>query len=278
MSKPDDLSRRDVMAGAAAVSVRGMEKKMSRQPVLFLAHGAPPLLEDPLWMSQLAAWGQALGKPKAILMLSAHWERRPFTIGATKPVPLVYDFYGFPEPYYRLQYPSPGAPEVAARLRSLVKGAVDDPARGLDHGVYVPLMAMVPQADVPVLQASLPTMDPKSLFDLGRALAPLRDEGVLIVGSGFITHNLRALGVRATPQWAAEFDQWTAERVLARDVDSLLQFETRGPGAAIALPTVEHFVPLLVAMGAASTESTAPTFPIEGFWFGAFTKRSVQFG
>lgn len=277
--KTPELSRREMVKAAAGAAVLRPEKKMStKAPVLFVAHGAPPLLEDAQWMSQLSSWGQQLGKPKAILMLSAHWEEKPFSIGATKPLPLIYDFYGFPPEYYRLQYPAAGAPDVAARLRSLVKGAVDEPTRGLDHGVYMPLLAMYPKADVPVLQASLPSLDPKGLFELGKTLAPLRDEGVMIAGSGFITHNLRTMGRGPAPQWAVEFDQWTAEAVLERDVDSLIQFMTRGPGAKMALPTVEHFVPLLVTMGVVANDSSEATFPIDGFWFSSFTKRSVQFG
>ncbi|MFZ5444221.1 MAG: DODA-type extradiol aromatic ring-opening family dioxygenase [Myxococcota bacterium] len=253
----------------------------SRQPTVFLAHGAPPLLDMPGWVQELKTWGDRLGKPKSILMLSAHWEERPFTVGATKPVPLVYDFYGFPEHYYRQKYPAPGAPALATRLAALVKGAASDPARGLDHGAYVPLVAMYPDADVPVLQASLPTLEPKELLALGRALAPLRDEGVLIIGSGFITHNLRLVDWsqrQPTPQWAAEFDQWVAETVLKRDVDAMVQYREKAPGVRYALPTHEHFAPLVVAMGAALDDPQAPTFPIEGFWMATLTRRSVQFG
>ena len=157
--------------------------KPKKTPTLFIAHGAPPLLDDAGWMKELATWGTALGKPKAILMLSAHWEAKPFTLGATTQVPLVYDFYGFPPRYYEQQYASPGAPAVASRLHSLVNGAIDEPKRGLDHGAYVPLVAMYPKADVPVLQASLPSLEPKELLELGKRLAPLRDEGVLIIGN-----------------------------------------------------------------------------------------------
>lgn len=292
-SNDQDLTRREVVAagvglvgaGVAGVAEAADPKKASpssrRQPTLFLAHGAPPLLDLPSWVGELAAWGTALGKPKAILMLSAHWEARPFTIGATTPVPLLYDFSGFPKRYYEQTYPSPGAPALASRLRALVKGAIDEPKRGLDHGAYVPLVAMYPKADVPVLQASLPSLEPKELLALGQSLAPLRDEGVLIIGSGFITHNLRAVDWDdkfPTPQWAAEFDQWTAEALLKKDVDVLLQYREKGPGVRMALPTHEHFVPLIVALGAALEDPKPPTFPIEGFWLGSLTRRSVQFG
>ena len=139
---------------------------------------------------------------------------------------------------------------------------------------------MYPEADVPVLQVSLPSEDPKELFALGKTLAPLRDEGVLLVGSGFITHNLRAVdwhGQSPPPSWAVEFDQWAAKALTSRDSDALLDYERKGPGVRMALPTREHFVPLFVALGA-SGGSDAVSFPIEGFWLGSLTRRSVQFG
>lgn len=249
-------------------------------PVLFQAHGAPMLLDDAGWVQELGAWGRALPRPRAILVLSAHWEQRPLAIGATTPVPLIYDFYGFPAKFYQLQYPAPGAPELAARVRGLCAAAgiatVDEPRRGLDHGTYVPLICMYPEADIPVLQISLPSEDPKTLYALGRALAPLRTEGVLVIGSGFITHNLRALGMRTLPAWAQEFDAWTADVVGRGDVDALLQYRTRAPGVRESLPTHEHFIPLIVAAGAG--EGAAVSWPITGWWWGPMTRRSAQFG
>jgi 4,5-DOPA dioxygenase extradiol len=252
-------------------------------PSLFLAHGAPPLLDDVGWMGQLRDWAGALARPEAILMISAHWEQRPVTLGATTRVPLVYDFYGFPDRYYKMTYPSPGAPALASRVRQLLAGSQpvsEAPTRGLDHGAYVPLVPMYPEADIPVLQMSIPTMDPMPLIALGRALAPLRDEGVLIVGSGFIVHNLRAMrpGDPGAPSWALDFDAWTAEAVAKRDVDALSQYRQLAPGVEMALPTHEHFVPLLIALGASLDRTEDVTFPITGLWLGAFTKRSVQFG
>ena len=252
-----------------------------RLPVLFQAHGAPPLLDDAGWVSELAAWAKAIPRPRAIVVISAHWEARPLSIGATTPVPLIYDFYGFPEKFYRLQYRSPGAPEVAQRIRTLLTAAqiacTDDPARGLDHGTYLPLMCMYPEADIPVLQISLPSQTPSELFAVGRALAPLRGEGVLLIGSGFLTHNLRALSLRETPGWARDFDAWSADVIARRDVDALLDYRQRAPGVRESLPTHEHFVPVIVAAGAAG--DSAATFPITGFWWGgAMTRRSVQFG
>jgi 4,5-DOPA dioxygenase extradiol len=260
-----------------------MTQTSQRLPTIFIAHGAPPLLDDAGWVEELHAWAQALPRPEAILMVSAHWENRPVTLGATRTVPLVYDFYGFPDKYYAQQYAAPGAPNLAERIRAELKSSqpvADDPERGLDHGAYVPLVAMYPEADIPVLQMSLPSENPHELFELGRVLRPLRDEGVLIVGSGFITHNLRTIdwsGESAPPAWASEFDQWTADALRRGDVDALLDYERKGPGSRIALPTREHFVPLLVNLGAAA-EGESVAFPISGFWLGSLTRRSVQLG
>jgi len=252
-----------------------------RMPVIFAAHGAPVLLDDAPWMGELAAWAAAMPKPESILMVSAHWEERPAALAATRTVPLVYDFYGFPERYYRTQYPAPGAPGLADRVRELLSrrgiAHTDEPERGLDHGAYVPLVAMYPAADVPVLQLSMPRLDPQELFELGRALAPLRDEGVLVFGSGFLTHNMRYAFRPGTPEWAKEFDAWAADALARFDVDALLDFERRAPAARTALPTWEHYAPALVAAGAAADAAPRTTFPITGWWLdGAFTKRSFQ--
>lgn len=145
-----------------------------RMPALYLSHGAPPLADDPIWPGQLAAWSAGLPRPKAILMISAHWEEAPLALGATTTVPLVYDFWGFPEHYYRVQYGAPGAPELAESVRKLLRApgtpVQDIPDRGLDHGAYVPLVEMFPEADIPVLQVSMPTLDPQRLLEIGRRL------------------------------------------------------------------------------------------------------------
>jgi 4,5-DOPA dioxygenase extradiol len=253
-----------------------------RMPVIFAAHGAPVLLDDAEWMAELAAWAGAMPKPGSILMVSAHWEAQPTTLGATRTVPLVYDFTGFPQRYYQTLYPAPGAPDLADRVRGLLQKShldvVDDPERGLDHGAYVPLVAMYPDADVPVLQISMPGLDAERLFQLGQVLAPLREEGVLIFGSGFLTHNMMFAFRPGTPAWAREFDGWVADAISRFDTDSLVNFQERAPAADMALPTWEHYAPVLVSAGAAAEQHPRITFPITGWWMdGAFTKRSVQF-
>lgn len=254
-------------------------------PVLYISHGAPPLADHPTWPKQLAAWSRDLPKPKAILIVSAHWESAPLTIGATRPVPLVYDFYGFPERYYRVRYPAPGAPELAQRVRQLLSGADlpvrDDPARGLDHGAYVPLVEMYPDADIPVLQISMPSLDPVVLLEVGRRLGPLRDEGVLIIGSGFMTHNLRlarfGAGEQVPPSWSAEFDAWANESVGSREIDALLDFEHKAPAARMAHPTTDHFVPLFVSLGAVLDKPYESRSVIDGYEWG-LSKRSFEIG
>ncbi|WP_335970957.1 dioxygenase family protein [Streptomyces sp. CA2R106] len=254
-----------------------------RMPALYLSHGAPPLADDPVWPGQLAAWAADLPRPKAILMVSAHWEEAPLAIGAISRVPLVYDFWGFPEHYYQVTYDAPGAPALADDVRKLLRGAgrpvQDVPDRGLDHGAYVPLVEMFPEADIPVLQVSMPTLEPEKLMEVGRRLAPLRDEGVLIVGSGFFTHNLAALRHAGSgpPSWSAEFDDWGHRALGAQDVDALLDFERTSPSGRLAHPRTEHFAPLFVTLGAAEAELGSQRSVIDGFWMG-LAKRSVQFG
>ncbi|MFV0135327.1 dioxygenase [Streptomyces sp. HMX87] len=252
-------------------------------PALYLSHGAPPLADDPVWPGELAAWAAALPRPKAILVVSAHWEEAPLALGATRTVPLVHDFWGFPEHYYRVRYEAPGAPRLAESVRKLLRApgtpVQDVPDRGLDHGAYVPLVEMYPEADIPVLQVSMPTLDPARLMETGRRLAPLRDEGVLIVGSGFFTHNLAALRQGGVPAWSAEFDDWGRRALDAGDVDALLDFARTSPAGALAHPRTEHFAPLFVTLGAADAGGGVreQKSVIDGFWMG-LAKRSVQFG
>jgi len=256
---------------------------MTAMPALFISHGAPPLVDDATWVAQLKDLAAGLPKPKAILMASAHWESAPLMLGATETVPLVYDFGGFPRHYYEVQYRAPGAPELADQVEKLMPDTerVARTTRGLDHGAYVPLTVMYPDADIPVLQMSLPTLEPGKLLDLGRRLAPLRDEGVLIIGSGFTTHGLPFLRDFRTeapaPGWSREFDAWTAEVLSRGAVDELADFRTLAPGMPYAHPTIEHFAPMFVTLGASGDPEQSPGQPIDGFWMG-LAKRSFVAG
>ncbi|WP_173745329.1 dioxygenase [Actinoplanes sp. TFC3] len=252
---------------------------MSALPALFLSHGAPPLVDNPAWVAQLQQLAADLPRPRAILMASAHWESAPLMLGATETVPLVYDFGGFAQRYYEVQYRAPGAPELAARVEKLMPGTehVVRTNRGLDHGAYVPLSVMYPDAGIPVLQMSLPTLEPDRLLDLGRRLAPLRDEGILIVGSGFTTHGLPFLRDWSedakAPGWSREFDHWAAEALSRGAVDELADFRRLAPGMPYAHPTIEHFAPMFLTLGASSNPGQPADQPIEGFWMG-LSKRS----
>ena len=254
---------------------------MNTMPALFISHGAPPLVDNPQWVAQLKDLAAGLEKPKAILMASAHWESAPLMLGATETVPLVYDFGGFARRYYEVQYRAPGAPELADRVEKLMPDTerVARTARGLDHGAYVPLTVMYADADVPVLQMSLPTLEPAELLEIGRRLRPLRDEGVLIVGSGFTTHGLPFLRDfredAPAPGWSTEFDAWTAETLARGAIDELAGFRSRAPGMPYAHPTIEHFAPMFLTLGASDDPERAPDQPIDGFWMG-LAKRSFR--
>ncbi|MET3806045.1 4,5-DOPA dioxygenase extradiol [Nakamurella sp. UYEF19] len=290
MSSPVDLS---APAGAydaflpAAVQTSREQRLWSPAdgalPSLYLGHGAPPLLDDPLWIDQLFAWGQGLPKPKAILIVSAHWEQAPISLSAHGAnTPLVYDFGGFARRFFTLQYNTPDAGTLAATVRSKLADTTpvhQHTTRGLDHGAWIPLMIMYPLGDVPVLQLSMPTEDPAALVAIGGRLRELREEGVLIVGSGFMTHGLPyltqdAVMGRTLPGWSADFDQWAAEALAQGDVETLARFRSQAPGMPYAHPTAEHFLPLFVTLGAAGNPEKPVDTTIEGFAFG-LSKRSI---
>ncbi len=253
----------------------------SRLPSVFLAHGSPYSLVDETWQREVGALAADWPRPQSILIVSAHWETRGIAVSATHPVPLVYDYFGFPESFYAVTYPSPPAAELADRVEDLLRplGSLRRTDRGLDHGAFTPLRALYPEADIPVLQMSLPTSDPQALLAVGEALRPLRDAGTLILGAGYLVHNLRlpfGIGL-PTPDWVNEFDAWVAQALQARDWKALLRYRDEAPHFHLALPTVEHFLPLFIAMGASHPEEI-PSFPLTGFELGAFTRRSVRFG
>ena len=254
-----------------------------RMPVVFLSHGAPDaLLNAP---DAVATWSEIARKvpePAAILVVSAHWEARQPTVSVSGKPETIHDFSGFSPELYSMQYRASGAPVLAERVRSLLSNAglaaELHPNRGLDHGAWVPLSAMYPHADVPVAQLSLiRNADAAAHFELGRALAPLRDEGVLIVGSGAITHNFAWLDWRAeaghAPLPQAEiFTDWVAGRLAMQDISSLLAYRAAPYGAA-SHPSEDHFMPLFVALGAAMHDSPAryqPRFAYGGLAMDAY--------
>ena len=250
-------------------------------PSLYISHGAPMLFEMTDWMTQLHAWARDLPRPKAVLIVSAHWESAPLSISASAPAELVYDFGGFDPLYYRMRYDTPAATELAVQVAAMMPDAEpvhEHRSRGLDHGAWVPLKIMYPEADVPVLQLSMPTHDPARLLDLGRRLRGLREQGVLVIGSGYMTHGLPYLDWSQpdqVPGWSSEFDHWAAEALERGDLDALSDFRHQAPGMPYAHPTVEHFTPLFVTLGAAGDPSAPPITTIDGYALG-LAKRSFQ--
>jgi 4,5-DOPA dioxygenase extradiol len=258
---------------------------MASLPSLFVSHGAPTFAIEPgLAGAQLAALGRAIGKPRAIAIVSPHWMTRGVEITASATPETIHDFGGFPQALYALHYTAPGSPDLAARIQQLLlpRGitATQHARRGLDHGAWVPLLHMYPDADVPVVQVSIPyDTDETKALELGRALAPLADEGVLVIGSGSLTHNLHEfrMGDVHEAAYAREFTEWIRHAVLAGETEQLLHALQRAPHAARAHPTTEHFLPLLVAAGAASRQ--APVTVLDGgIRHGVLAMESYLFG
>ena len=252
-----------------------------KMPALYIGHGAPMLLDDHLWTSQLREVAGKIERPSAILIVSAHWESAPITLSSpVANTPLVYDFSGFDRKFYEMTYNAPDASVLAAKVAALMPKteSIAQSNRGLDHGAWVPLRVMYPDADIPVLQMSMPTSDPGKLMEIGRRLQPLRDEGVLIIGSGFMTHGLRYLRDwtpdAIAPAWSSDFDLWAADALARGDVDTLASFKDLAPAVQYAHPTVEHFTPLFITLGAATDTSQAPETLIDGYFMG-LSKRSI---
>lgn len=258
---------------------------MDKLPTLFLSHGAPTLpLESGAVPDFLKQLGQTLPTPKAILVISAHWEtKHPIVSAATHPL-TIHDFSGFPKELYQMQYRAPGAPELADHVVELLGDAgincevsVD---RGLDHGAWTPLIVMYPEANIPVTQLSIqPNLNPQYHFELGKALQPLRDEGVLILASGNATHNLRELNPTdqaVPPEWVTQFAQWLDNAIVADKTEALLHYRELAPFAVRNHPTDEHLLPLFVAMGAAGKDSTATQLH-SSFTYGVLSMAAYAF-
>ena len=238
---------------------------MASMPSVFISHGPPTtVVDNGPTAAFLARLGRELDKPRAILCVSAHWETAAPAVSTAVNPETIYDFYGFPDALYEISYPAPGAREVAEQAAAALTAAglacARDPGQGFDHGTWVPLALMYPAADIPIAQVAIqPALGPAHHVELGRALAPLREDGVLILGSGNITHNLAdALADMRSgtpnppiPEWAAAFDEWVAARVAVGDVEALVDYRQQAPHAIAAHPRDDHFLPLFTAIGAA---------------------------
>jgi len=257
-------------------------------PTLFVSHGAPTLALHPgKTGAALQRLAQSLPRPRALLLISAHWNTQTPTVSAARTPETIYDFHGFPPALYQLTYPAPGAPALAQRVHQLLDAAAIptqiDPQRGLDHGAWVPLRMLYPQADVPVTQLSVqPRENAAHHYRLGQALKPLRDDGVLVIGSGSFTHNLYEIGDfgdddAPTQPYVAEFCAWMRQRLHAHDIEALTAYRDQAPHAARAHPTTEHLLPLFVALGAADGEDRV-THVDPGTTFGVLAMDAFAFG
>ena len=238
------------------------------------------IVADNSYTRDLAALAARLPRPEAILVVSAHWLTHGWAVGSDERNLTIYDFFGFPDALYEKAYPAPGAPDVAARVGALSGGRAAPEARGLDHAAWAPLIRMYPEADVPVLELSLDLSEPAAAhYTLGRSLAPLRDEGVLIVGSGNIVHNLRTVDWdddAPVAAWAAEFDAWVASCVAERRHDDLVGYLAH-PLGRMAAPTPDHYLPLLYTL-AAQDDADEVSTAHEGIQNGTVSMRCLQVG
>jgi 4,5-DOPA dioxygenase extradiol len=260
-------------------------KGAAKAPALFVSHGAPTFaLEPGLLGPKLTQLGEQLYGLAAVAVVSAHWQTAGVQVMRTPQPETIHDFGGFPPALYRLQYPAPGAPEFAADTAALLKaagfGVTFDDSRGLDHGVWVPMLYLLPAAKVPVFQVSLPfAFNAEKALQLGGALKPLRQQGVLVMGSGSLTHNLREIGHTdpSNAAYALEFTAWVRRQVQDRDLEELANYQRRAPHAQRAHPTEEHFLPLLVAVGASDEEDTVDVID-GGMTYGVLSMESYVFG
>ena len=252
-------------------------------PSIFISHGAPSIaLEHDDFTRAASAFGATLAGARAIAIVSAHWQSRDLRINAVARPETIYDFGGFSDALYQIRYEAPGDPILAREIAALLGGVALEAARGWDHGLWVPLRVLLPEANVPIVEIAQPyPTSPEQLIGIGHALAPLRDRGVVIIGSGGIVHNLRNihLGDKTAPvdDWANEFDQWFASHLAARDTTTLARYRDLAPHVSLAVPTPEHFEPLFVPLGAARDTDHLTTI-YEGFHYGNLSMRTFAFG
>ncbi len=268
--KPGDTVRRPTVSGA-------------RMPVLFMGHGNPMnAIEDNAYARAWEALGREIGRPSAILCVSAHWETEGSRVSTQVSPRTIHDFYGFPRELYDVGYPCPGSPSVAEEIIRLSGQIVTpDETWGIDHGTWSVLRRMYPEADIPVVQLSLDFLkEPRLHFELARRLAPLRTQGVLIIGSGNLVHNLRVMryGQGERPyDWAVSFDETVARLIEERRFDRLTDYAGLGREAELSIPTNEHYLPLLYAL-ATAREEDAVAFPVTGIDLGSVSMRCVRIG
>jgi 4,5-DOPA dioxygenase extradiol len=250
-----------------------------KMPVIFIGHGSPEnAIEDNAYVRNWKKLASKIPKPKAILCISAHWLTDGTAVTAMATPKTIHDFYGFQDELYKIRYGAKGDPELAVRIKDLVRTVkvVEDKNWGLDHGCWVPLVRMYPQADIPVLQLSINMdLEPKQHYKIGKELSRLREEGVLIIGSGNIVHNLgmASMGIGTYP-WALEFDAFVADKLNKGDMDALIGFEKQ-KSASLAHPTIDHYLPLLYVIGAVGKEK--PEFFNDVFFAGSLSMRCVVY-
>jgi len=257
----------------------------AKMPTLFIGHGSPMnAIEDNRYGQRWAELGKELGKPKAILMVSAHWLSAGTWVTHMKNPKTIHDFGGFPQALFDVQYPAPGNQELAEEIQKLskkVKIQADDKSWGFDHGTWSVLNKMYPAADVPVVQLSIDMSEPASFhMELAESLKSLREQGVIIMGSGNIVHNLRRIDWHKQGQgsdWAIEFDEWSKEKLLNRDFKALAEDYNKTQAGLLSVPTPDHYLPLMYVIGASDKEDEIK-FEVEGCDMGSLSMRSVSFG
>lgn len=256
-----------------------------RMPTFFIGHGSPMnALATNEYSKTLHRLGKTISQPRAIVMISAHWMTKGTWVTHMKSPKTIHDFYGFPQELFDVQYPAPGAPSLAEEIQKKISSThieLEDQKWGLDHGTWSVLTHLYPEANIPVIQLSLDMTQPASFhFHLGQQLQFLRDEGVLILGSGNIVHNLKLLNWSANAQpynWAVQFDEWVKQKIISRDWSALTEEALHSNNGKLSVPTLEHYLPFLVILGTA-TESDSLQFVYEGLENASISMRSVGFG